>query len=71
MVGEDLAAECPEAGQVSVEGGDVEGVELCGVCDVSQGEVLRVPAWIVVDGVAVPVCRVGEGPTREVNAEGR
>jgi hypothetical protein len=71
VVGEDLAAEGPEAGQVGIEGGDVEGVELRGICDVGQGEVLRVPGRIVVDGVAVPVCRVGEGLAREVDVEGR
>jgi hypothetical protein len=71
VVGEDFAAEGLEAGQVSAEGGDVEGVELRGVCDVGQGEVLRVPRWIVVDGVAVPVCRVGEGLAREVDIERR
>jgi hypothetical protein len=71
VVGEDFAAEGLEAGQVGVEGGDVEGVELRGVCDVGQGEVLRVPGWIVVDGVAVPVRRVGEGLAREVDIEGR
>jgi hypothetical protein len=71
VVGEDFAAEGLEAGQVSAEGGDVEGVELRGVCDVGQGEVFRVPGWIVVDGVAVPVCRVGEWLAREIDIEGR
>ena len=32
---------------------------------------LRVPGWIVVDSVAVPVCRIGEGLAREVDVEGR
>lgn len=71
VVGEDFAAESLEAGQVDVEGEDVEGVELRGVCDVSQGEVLQVPGWIVVDGVVVPVWCVGEGLAREVDIEGR
>jgi hypothetical protein len=71
VVGEDFAAEGLEAGQVGVEGGDVGGVELRGICDVGQGEVLRVPGWIVVDSVAVPVCRVGEGLAQEVDIEGR
>jgi hypothetical protein len=71
VVGEDFAAESLEAGQVGIEGGDVERVELRGVCDVGQGEVLWVPGWIVVDGVAVPVCCVGEGLAREVDIEGR
>ncbi|CRK27481.1 hypothetical protein BN1708_004373 [Verticillium longisporum] len=69
VVVQDAGAAGARARQVALPRGDVEGVLRRGRGVVGRPQRRRVPAAVVVDDVAEPVVRVGEGPAADEQAQ--